>query len=188
MSNKQIAVAIVGLLALIGILVFASSRIGTRPKSSNSTISVQQPQIRVGDPFPEFDVTEVDGTKITTATLLSKPSIVWFTTSWCVPCQIGAQEVSKLDDALGGKAFDVLVIFVDLQEKPADLTNWRKNFAREDWMVAFDNELTQLGAKVNLQFLDSKFLLSKDGVIKDINFEIADQAYLNLIKHAVKEN
>lgn len=150
--------------------------------------SLEQPKIKVGEIFPDFEVTEVEGTSITRDSLRGKPAVVWFTTSWCVPCQIGARDVSKLDNELGEKAFNVLVIFVDLSEKDSDLINWRKSFANEDWMVAFDNNLTNLAKKAEIRFLDSKFLLDKNGLIKNIDFKQADNNYLDTIKQIVKEN
>lgn len=79
-----------------------------------------------------------------------------------------------------------MVVFVDPRETDADLINWRKQFASEDWMVAFDNELTNLAKRINLKFLDSKFLLDKNGVIQNVDFKIADENYLNIIRQAVK--
>ncbi|MEK7510527.1 MAG: TlpA disulfide reductase family protein [Patescibacteria group bacterium] len=177
-------------LIIIGVVWLASNK----PQEQNAQIPSENltPQgdatLSVGTPFPDFTLTEVDGRTITNETLKGKPAIIWFTTSWCTPCQIGAKAVSKLDDELGGNAFDVLVIFVDPRESDADLINWRKQFASDDWMVAFDNELTKLAKRINLKFLDSKFLLDKDGVVKNIDFKIADENYLNTIRQIVEEN
>ena len=55
-------------------------------------------------------------------------------------------------------------------------------------MVAFDNETTLLSQKVNLKYLDSKFILDKNGIIQNIDFKIADENYLNTIRGVVKEN
>ncbi|HEX9721828.1 MAG TPA: DUF3105 domain-containing protein [Candidatus Paceibacterota bacterium] len=154
-------------------------------RSPEPLASLEQLSVAVGNPFPSFSVTEVDGRTITNETLRDKPAIVWFTTEFCVPCQIGAREVSKLDDELGGDAFDVLVIFVDPRETEEDLRSWRERFARDDWMVAFDNfadEQNALSPKVGLKFLDSKYLLDRDGVIQNIDFQIADKNYLDVIR------
>lgn len=167
---------------------FIKSNINNSPESLASLEQAPTGALAVGEPFPEFTVTEVDGRTITKESLKGKAAIIWFTTSWCVPCQIGAKEVAPLDNELGGKAFEVLVIFVDSRETDADLINWRKSFANSDWMVAFDNELTNLAQRINLKFLDSKFILDKDGVVQNIDFKIADGSYLSTIREIVKAN
>lgn len=185
---------IVALLAAVAILGGAVAMRGRTPQASpqapaEGTAQTPSPvaqELRVGLPFPDFSLTDVDGRTLTRASLKDKPSIVWFTTSWCVPCQIGARKVAQTDNDLGGNAFAVLVVFVDPRETPDKLRAWRKNFANEDWYVAFDDSLTQLAARVNLKFLDSKFLLDRNGVIKNIDFEIADEDYLDTIERIVK--
>lgn len=159
-------------------------------KAPEPLASLEQPPIKLGGAFLDFEVMEVAGRKITKESLQGKPAIVWFTTSWCVPCQIGAKRVVPLDDELGGNAFNVLVIFVDPRESESDLINWRNRFGNEDWMVALDNfvdESRSLSAKVGLRYLDSKFLLDSNGIIKNIDFAIADEKYLTIIREVVKE-
>lgn len=165
---------------------FIKSNINNSPEPLANLEQTPIGALTVGASFPDFTVTEVDGRTVTSESLKGKASIVWFTTSWCVPCQIGAKEVARLDNELGGKAFEVLVVFVDPRETDADLVNWRKQFANSDWMVAFDNELTNLAKRINLKFLDSKFILDKNGVIKNIDFKIADENYLNTIREIIK--
>lgn len=157
-------------------------------KAPEPLASLEQPAIRVGVIFPDFTVTEVGGSTISRESVKDKPTIIWFTTTWCVPCQIGAREVAKLDNQLGDDRFNVLVVFVDPRETDSDLINWRDKFANKDWIVAFDNELTNLATRVNLKFLDSKFLIDKNSVIKNIDFKTADENYLNAIKQVVEES
>lgn len=195
-SNIIKIIATIIIIGIIGLFAAGNIKVGqpninSNPQNSTSSVFQQtqsQVALTVGNTFPDFSLTDVDGKTVSRDSLKGKPAIVWFTTSWCVPCQIGAKEVSRLDNELGGKAFDVLVIFVDPKENDDDLRNWRKNFANEDWMVVFDNDLTKLAAKVNLKFLDSKFLFDKNGVIKNIDFQIAEEKYLNIIRVVVREN
>lgn len=190
---KLLAVLCCGIPLLL--LIIGTSVGGIWPFSQKTNEAPQlktyppvQSGLKVGDAFPDFSLTEVGGKTITKDSLKGKPAIIWFTTSWCIPCQIGAQDVSKLDNNLGGEAFNVLVVFVDPKEKDSDLILWRKRFANPDWIVAFDNELTNLAKKVEIKFLDSKFILDKNGVIKNIDFKQADDEYLNTIRKVVEEN
>lgn len=193
-NDSKIALASWGRLDTFDVLdierieKFIQANINKSPEPLASLDQTPAGTLAVDASFPDFTVTEVDGRIITKESLKGKPAIIWFTTSWCVPCQIGAKEVARLDNELGGKSFEVLVIFVDPKETDADLVNWRKQFANSDWMVAFDNELTNLAKRINLKFLDSKFILDKNGVVKNIDFKIADENYLNTIREIVKAN
>lgn len=123
------------------------------PGSDNSSneLGGEVTAVEEGNPFPTFSLTEAEGRTLTNDSLKGKPSIVWFTTSYCVPCQQGAALVSRLDDELGGEAFDVLVVFVDPNEPMSALTSWRAEFANEDWIVALDHG-NELSEKVGLRF------------------------------------
>jgi hypothetical protein len=126
----------------------------------------------------------VSGEKLTNQSLEGRPAIVWFTTSYCVPCQVGATLVADLDDDLGGDAFDVLVVFVDPREPTSVLKSWRREFANNDWLVALDSD-QELTNAVALRFLDTKFLLDQDGAVEDIDVEQADRDYLDLLRQEV---
>ncbi len=140
----------------------------------------------MGALFPSFELTAAgSGDVLTRSSLKGKPSIVWFTTSYCVPCQIGASRVAPVDDELGGKAFNVLVVFVDPREPASALINWRQ-FGRSDWRVALDRG-NDLATKVGLRVLDTKFLLDRRGVIENVDFAVADNAYLGKVRKTVRE-
>lgn len=122
------------------------------------------------DPYaaPAFRLSTIGGGMIANETVNGKPTILWFTTTYCVPCQLGAEEVEKLDDDLGGSAFHVVMIFIDPRETDADLLVWKKNFANEDWYMAHGNE--QLLKDYNIRSLDTQYLLDKDGKVREVNY------------------
>lgn len=137
--------------------------------------------LRVGEKFPSFALREVSGRKITRRSLAGKPAILWFTTSFCVPCQVGAQRVAELDDELGGEAFRVLVVFVDAGEPASALRRWRSDFANPDWLVALDRDLV-LAKRLDLRFLDTKIMLDGRGTVTDVDLEIAAGEYLERVR------
>ncbi len=148
-------------------------------------VSIGSGTIQQGKPFPAFSVASVDSGVVTKDSLGGKPTIIWFTTSYCLPCQLGAQEVAKFDDQLGGNAFNVLVMFVDPSDRPSALLSWREKFARPDWIIALDQNDTFARA-VNLLALDTKFLLDAQGRLVDVNTVQADSAYLALLQKVTR--
>lgn len=137
----------------------------------------------IGNTFPTFSVIDVDGKPLNNETFKGKPTILWFTTTWCTPCQVGAKKVAELNKELGG-ALNMLVFFVDARESESDLRNWRNKYADVDWKLAFNNGLAE---KIGIQYLDSKYLLDKDGIVRDFNTQIVNDQYLDLLRNIAKE-
>ena len=170
-------------LAVIGLIYFYGggftdhSSMQQQPKSLKVDASV-------GNVFPDFSVTDIDGQPISNDTLKGKPTIIWFTATWCTPCQIGAKRVTQFQNELGNNSLNVLVYFLDPNESADDLRNWRSQFGSPNWKLVLDNGPAE---KFGIKFLDSKYLLDKDGVIKDFNTRIADDKYLALIRSMVGE-
>ena len=111
----------------------------------------------VGGTFPRLTLTEVSGAPLTNRSLAGKPTIVWFTAAWCVPCQVGARNGAQLDRELGANAFNVAVVFVDPSDTQKGLAGWRRKFGNPDWLVALDNPGDSIARGVQLRYLDSKY-------------------------------
>lgn len=170
------------ILFLAAFGAFALGRESSKPSASPGGSA--QEKVAVGKRFPDFSLTEADGRPLTLSSLAGKPSLVWFTTSYCVPCQVGARAVSRVDDELGGERFKVLVVFVDPQEPSSALTSWRERFGNEDWLVALDSDAVLANA-VRLVALDTKFLLDEEGTVRNIDYAVAGDDYVELIRKEV---
>jgi hypothetical protein len=98
---------------MIGALAWSLAGAGgtaiSRPATVGNTAGIDATSTAVGKPFPDFAVTGPDGRTITNASLQGRPSLVWLTTLDCVPVQLGAPKLARLDDQLGGTAPRVLV-------------------------------------------------------------------------------
>ncbi|TCO59284.1 hypothetical protein EV192_104125 [Actinocrispum wychmicini] len=134
-------------------------------------------------PFPEFTLTGADGTSITKASLAGKKSLIWFTRSTC-PDSVGMQLIAGLDDKLGGKAFTVVVVLVDVDEPSPWLVGWRDGFGRPDWKVA-PNKPGDLSAKVNSPSLETKVLLDEQGNVIDTTTWLVDADYVDSLREHV---
>lgn len=168
---------------VIALVVFRSQgkRSSTPPADRSSTPSGSTVGVRVDNRAPSFQLTDLDGKPVTNERLAGKPAILWFTASYCVPCQLGAKEVRQLDDDLNGGAFNVVMVFIDPRESEADLRDWRQKFGNPDWVIAFGNE--QLTADYAIRYLDTQYLLDSQGVIRNVaNTAVGYEGYKTKIE------
>lgn len=75
------------------------------------------------------------------------------------------------------------MVFIDPSEPMSTPTNWREQFANDDWMVALDDGT--LSERVGLRFLDTTFLPDESGIIRNIDVVQADDNYLELLREEV---
>ena len=120
----------------------------------------------IGAVAPNFQLTDPVNGNITKENFLGKPLFIFFTTTWCTPCQIGAQNLARYDDEHGGNAFNVLIVFIDDKETANQFINWKKQFGTDDWYVAKGIDMAN---NYHVQFLDTKYVFDKDGIIKWID-------------------
>lgn len=130
----------------------------------------------VGEPFTDFRLTTVDGAQVTPDQLRGSDTILWFTTTYCVPCQIGAMEYRELDEQLGDQAPTMLFVFLDPQEPDAALQEFRTKFGLPQWHMAMDTD--QLAQRAGVQVLDTKIFVDETGIVRDIDTAPIDDSYL----------
>ncbi len=123
----------------------------------------------VGQLAPDFRLVDTDGRTITRDSLRGSPAIVWFTTSYCLPCQEGAKSLQRVLTKIGvEEKVAVVIVFVDPGETPETLDAWRSRFGRPHWSVAL--AAGSIIRDYRLQYLDSKYLLDRDGIIRTADF------------------
>ena len=138
--------------------------------------------LQVGAIAPNFQLTDpVKGT-ITKHNFTGKPLFIFFTATWCTPCQIGAQNLAKYDDEHGGNAFNVLIVFIDDKEIDNQFIDWKKQFGRDDWYIAKGIEMAN---NYHVQFLDTKYVFDKDGIIKWIDIKPLEYSSIDPVLSAL---
>lgn len=147
------------------------------PLTSRASAQIPSKEgLGVGAVALNFQLTDPVKGNITKDNFLGKPLFIFFTTTWCTPCQIGAQNLAKYDDEHGGNAFNVLIVFVDDKETDKQFLDWKKQFGRDDWYVAKGIEMAN---NYHVQFLDTKYVFDKDGIIKWIDVKPLDYASID---------
>lgn len=147
-------------LIIGAVVIFALAGFLFIPKFAQNSV---EEGLNVGSLAPDFTLQDPVNGAITKETFQGKPLFIFFTTTWCVPCQIGAQNLARYDDETGGNAFNVLIVFVDERETDSQFLEWKRNFGRNDWYVAKGIEMAQ---DYKVQYLDTKYVFDKNGVIK----------------------
>jgi thiol-disulfide isomerase/thioredoxin len=122
----------------------------------------------VGHFAPEFSLQDPEKGTVTQSTFLGKPLFIFFTATYCVPCQVGAQQLARYDNETGGNAFRVLIVFIDESESNQQILNWRQQYGRTDWYVAKGATMAQA---YKVQYLDTKYVFDKNGIVRwfDLN-------------------
>lgn len=172
--------AAVAAVLLVGVAAFAVQRsapgddslgsVGARAQSAGSSPA------SVGEPFTNFRMVTADGAEVTPAKLAGNDAILWFTTTYCVPCQVGAVKYQALARDLGDKAPTMLFVFLDPQEPNTALKEFRSKYGLPEWAMALDTD--QLAQRAGVQVLDTKIFVDETGVVRDIDTAPVDDGYL----------
>jgi peroxiredoxin len=183
--KQRIRIGLAATGAVIAAVVIGITLMSTSDSGSAQTGKISSTSSSVGKSFPEFTLTDVKGKTVSKSSFNGKKTVVWFTDSTCVPCQLGAVKVRQLDDQLGGDAFNVLAVFANSREPASALTSWQGSYARPDWVVASDAN-SALSNDVQLRYLDTRFILDENGTIVDVTSSQVDDGYVKRLRKTVE--
>ncbi|MEM2923672.1 MAG: redoxin domain-containing protein [Candidatus Nitrosocaldus sp.] len=166
-SRKLYAIVAAGVGCCIGVpliiaIALLANQQGLQFTTANSAGAGGLPINTIAPDFTLFDPTK--GETIGKETFRGKPLFVFFTTTWCTPCQVGAKQLAKYYDETNA-GFNVLIVFVDPREDDKELVRWKQQYGRDSWYIAKDEE-QRMVKDYNIRYLDSKYALDKDGMVR----------------------
>jgi thiol-disulfide isomerase/thioredoxin len=122
----------------------------------------------IGRKAPDFEAMDIGGKVFSRDSLRGKPAMLFFTTTWCTPCQVGAANLARYYDETGGDKFNVAVLFVDEGEDESRLRWWKNRFGREGWFIAYAGGMAE---SYRVRYLDTKYAIDREGIIHWKNLE-----------------
>jgi thiol-disulfide isomerase/thioredoxin len=134
----------------------------TQTATATTATTPPAPGTDVGAVMPEYDATNLDGTKFELAGKRDKVVLVNVWATWCGPCRFEIPELQKIDDTYKAKGLEVVGISVD--ESGVDSV---KQFVAENkmkYLVAIDPQ-GKIAAILQTSVLPTTILVGRDGRI-----------------------
>lgn len=157
------------LMVLIGVFTFAwlngnlSSRQGT---DEQSRVNKESAQIgtAVGQKAPDFELTDVHNKRFRLSELRGRPTIVYFSTTTCLPCVPETQELAKLKSKYGDN-LEVVWMDVDPFDTEENLREYGHKYGHKDFIYALDKPDGKTAFAYKVRVLGTLYLLDPEGII-----------------------
>lgn len=165
-------------LSLTVILFLGLLWIGFSRVTDNSTTSGKIPAPQPGFLAPEFSLEDMNGEKVSLASLRGRPVLLNFWASWCPPCRSEMPAMQELFAEYEDQGFTILAVNATNQDDLADM----KRFV-EGNQLQFPILLDQTGSAGNLyniQSLPTSFFINQDGIVEDLVIGGMSEALLRI--------
>lgn len=117
-----------------------------------------------GDPIP-FEVTSLEGQKLSLEKYKGKVVLLDFWATWCAPCRQEMPNVIKVYDKYNNDGFEIVGISLDRERK--DLDSYIDKY-KISWPQYFDGKFwrNDVATKYGVQSIPATFLIGKKGKIR----------------------
>ncbi|WMJ71672.1 redoxin domain-containing protein [Cytophagaceae bacterium ABcell3] len=144
---------------------------GISSTSASENNITDNPEIKVGDPAPDFTLKDPKGNEISLSQLRGKVVLLDFWASWCMPCRMANPEVVELYESYKSLGFDIFSVSLDAQKEA-----WEKAIKNDglSW-PNHGSELSGWGSQAcelyGVEAIPSMFLIDENGIIIGKNLD-----------------
>ncbi|HJV64664.1 MAG TPA: TlpA disulfide reductase family protein [Geomonas sp.] len=115
-----------------------------------------------GNPAPDFTLKDMSGRAVQLSSLRGKVVLVNFWATWCPPCRAEVPSMVKLNQAMQGKAFQMLAISIDEGGKDAVTSFFQKENLTLPALLDTDGKVSRLYGTTGVP---ETFVVDQKGVI-----------------------
>jgi thiol-disulfide isomerase/thioredoxin len=134
--------------------------------------------VKVGDPAPDFKLTDLDGKEVTLASLKGKVVLLDFWATWCGPCVAAMPTMQKLHDEYQSKG--VVVLGVNTWEQMPQAA--KDYIAKKNYTYGCLLKGDELAEAYGVPGIPTLVVIGKDGKVVEIEVGLADPSGAGLRK------
>ena len=148
------------------ILLFAAVWIAWSVVPAGSTTEGITPAPMEGFLAPDFELTTLDGERITLSELRGQAVLVNFWASWCPPCRSEMPAMQQVYSDFGADGFVILAVNSTHQDRLADVEGFgaERNLT---FPILLDQD-GQVSARYQVRSLPTSFFIDPDGIIQEV--------------------
>jgi thiol-disulfide isomerase/thioredoxin len=161
---------------------FVKMKASDGPDRQRALLYISQPELARALMAPPFEITTVEGERISLDDLQGKVVLIDFWATWCGPCRAALPHLREISKKFEGQPLIVLSVSVDTDEQ-----KWKDFIAKNEmsWPQYLDHGFTGPVAKsFNIQAIPHTFTIDADGVLQDEH--IGDASIEGKLKKLVK--
>jgi len=157
------------LIIILIILIFIIGLSLTIFSQSSSNINNLSPKAELNKQAPDFNIYLIDGSKARLSDFFGRPILLWFVTTWCPSCQIGAKLLASYYSSLHSKGIIILTILLynNMGIEGPSLKEFAINYAggfKQGWYYGESDASTTKIYNPN-NYLDIFYFINKNGII-----------------------
>jgi len=182
---------------VINYISFLSSKKTSAEDSSDLQFKYQQDStfLLLNQQLPGFQLNDMDGVKVSSSTLLGKPTLINFWATWCGPCIAEMPELSRLKEKYKDQ-----MNFISITENNADEDNLKAFLENKDFNYQILDRGEAYKKKLKITAIPKNLFIDKKGVLRYIQanyplsaeatpipLESKDNFFTKIIEELIKE-
>jgi peroxiredoxin len=139
-------------------------------------IIIIRPFSNVGNEAPNFNISDIDGNKVTLSDYRGKVVVLDLMATWCGPCITEMGHLKEIYNKYNSSEVVIMSIGIDEKESEAKLRQFKNDYG-DDWIFARD--IDGVEGKYGVEFIPTLVIIDKNGIIAYENVGVTSSSTLS---------